>query len=281
MADSATIFTTSDATFEQDVMQRSQSVPVIVDFWAEWCQPCRMLAPALEQAVNESGGRVVLAKARTDDCPQWAQQMQVQSIPAVFAVVEGQIADYFVGVLPPEQLRHWLDRIISQGALLDARGRESSDPEGAAAEYRHILETNPNETRATIGLARLALEQDRHDEARQWIAQLEERGFLEPEAEKIKARLELDEFDAADLADCRAAAAAKPQDLEAQLQLAQALAAANQYEESLQVSLAIVQQQKQGPGESARQLMVDIFRVLPDDSELVRDYRRRLATALY
>ncbi|MEC7447947.1 MAG: thioredoxin domain-containing protein, partial [Planctomycetota bacterium] len=100
---------TSDETFEQDVMERSAETPIIVDFWAEWCAPCRMLAPTLEAAVEKRNGEFMLVKAETEKCQQAAGSFQVSSIPAVYLVYQGKVVDFFAGVLPEAELDRWLD----------------------------------------------------------------------------------------------------------------------------------------------------------------------------
>lgn len=274
------VVNTSNETFQADVLDRSREVPVVVDFWAEWCQPCRILGPILESLAQDFGGRFILVKAETEQMPEIAGQFRVEGIPAVYAVLDGEIVDFFVGALPKEQIRDWLERVIRASGVIAAQKLEASDPAAAEQQYRELHAQLPNESTIAIGLARVLLAQDRDADARQIIEQLERRGFLEPEAEKVKAALELRSQKTPDLDACRAAFAANPQDLALQLQLGEALAARQQYREALDVLLGIVAKDKKGVGEQARQLVVDIFRVVPDE-ELVREYRRRLTTLLY
>ncbi len=279
--ENAWIIETDDARFEHDVFEQSRERPVVVDFWAEWCQPCRMLTPLLEELARESGGEFVLVKANTEQCPAAAGQFQVQAIPTVVAVAGGELVDFFQGLLPREQLRSWLDRLLLQGRLQRAARIEQEEPEEAERIYRETLHDLPNESAAAIGLARVHWNQGRQDEARQMIEHLEKRGFLEPEAEKLKARMELQGMASDDLEGLLQAAQAEPDNLARQLELAEALGAAGRHEEALQRCLELVQKDKAGVGEDARRVMVDIFRVLPDDSPLVTDYRRKLTMALY
>ncbi len=275
-----------EATFQQQVVERSRELPVVIDFWAEWCQPCRLLGPILEKLAADYAGKFLLVKAETDKTPNVASAFGVQSIPAVFAMRDGQLIDYFVGLKPENQLRAWIDRLLpSQAELLVAEARQAKGAQPAAAEakYREAAQLDANLAAARIELAELLIAQGRHDEAQAIVDELERRGFMEPEAEKLKAELHLARQTAApvDLSALRAAAAAEPVDLQATLTLAEALAGQHQFEEALDLALSVVQTHKKPFVDPARQLMVDIFRLLPDDSPLVTDYRRRLSTALY
>jgi putative thioredoxin len=277
---------TSDSKFEQDVLERSRSVPVVVDFWAEWCQPCRTLGPVLEQLAVEKDGQFVLVKADTEATPRAAAEFHVQSIPAVYGVRDGRIVDGFLGALPPEEVRHWLDRLLPSAAeqlLAEGRALAASDPAAAEAKLRQAIADDAHLFDAQIALAALLLEQHQVDACREQIDQLEQRGFLEPEAEKVKAALErrLQGAAVADVEACRSAVANAPDDPQLHLNLADALAARQQYEEALQICLQVVQQGAGTQRETARRTMVDIFRLLPDDSPLARDYRRKLSMALY
>ncbi len=275
------IVDTTAEQFELDVIERSKVTPVVVDFWAAWCQPCRMLAPILEKLAHEYQGRFVLVRANTDQLPQIAAQFQVQTIPTVFALVDSQVVDFFQGVLPEPQLRHWLDRILLAGALVDARAQEQARPAESERVYREVLAQVPDLAPAKIGLARVLLQAGQLEESRALIEELEKRGFLEPEAETVKAQIGLQAHSGGDVAALRAAAAARPDDLEAQLRLAEALAAQQEFEAALELCLTLVERDRDGVGEKARQAMVDVFHVLPRDSELTRTYRRRLSSLLF
>ncbi len=274
------IVETTQETFDRDVFERSRQVSVVVDFWAAWCQPCRMLAPILEGLANEYAGKFVLVKAETDHVPQAAAEFGVQSIPAVYGVCDGQVVDFFQGALPPQQCRAWIDRLLLAGWAVEARQLEASDPQAAELKYRQVMQQSPNDSAAQIALAHLLVQQNRADESRALIEQLEQRGFLEPEAEKVKAELQLQQMKGGDIDQLRTVAQANSTDLRLQFQLAEALAGAELYEEALQICLELVQKDRKGIGEEARQVMVDIFRVLPGDSDLVSTYRRKLSTAL-
>jgi putative thioredoxin len=274
------IETTSDS-FQRDVFERSRETPVVVDFWSRTCQPCLMLTPILQGLAEEMAGTFVLVKAEAERNQEQAMEFRVRGVPAVFAVVGGEVVDFFEGLLPPEHVRGWIDRVLKLGELARAQRLEESDPAEAEKIYRAFLKDAPNESAASIGLARALLNQEREDEARAIIDTLEKRGFLEPEAEKVKAALHLAASKDTDVAQLRAAAEAAPDDLSQRHELAEALASEQQYQEALDICLELVQRDKKGVGEQARQTMVDIFRVLPDDSPLVSDYRRKLASALY
>lgn len=272
---------TTAERFELDVVERSRITPVVVDFWAAWCQPCRLLAPLLEKLAAEYGGRVVVVRANTDELPHIAAQFNIQSIPTVFALVDGEVVDYFQGVMPEAQLRPWFERVLSAATLIDARAQEQSAPELAERLYRQVLEQTPGRPEALTGLARVLLGQQRFDESRACIDQLAQRGFLEADAEKVKAALDLQHQNAGDTTPLRQAVAAAPDDLDLQLQLAKALAGQGVYEESLEICLKLVERDRQGVGDQARLLMIDVFRVLPADSDITRTYRRRLSSLLF
>ncbi|MCC9604821.1 tetratricopeptide repeat protein [Blastopirellula sp. JC732] len=272
--------------FEAEVLERSREVPVIVDFWAVWCQPCQLLMPILEKLAIEMDGKFRLAKANTEEVPQLAASFNVQGVPAVFAVRDGAIIDFFDGMRPEDFVRDWIKRQFPSEAeklLYEVRNTLGIDPAEVEAKLLQAIELDPKLDVAKTMLAEHLYEQHRDDDAAKWIASLEERGFLEPEAAKVKAAIELRKLGAAagGVDDCRAELAAAPDDPEKLMKLAEALAAAGQFQESLDTALAVVRKDRAGQGETARQLMVDIFRQLADDEELVNDYRRKLAAALY
>ena len=273
-------------TFEREVIERSATVPVVVDFWAEWCGPCRWLGPVLEKLAEEYAGRFILVKAETDRLNEAAAAFGVRSIPAVFGLRNGQVVDGFVGAQPEPVIRAFLDRLLPTPAeelATEAAALEATDPAAAEARYRALLELVPADPTATIGLARVALGRGLLEPARALIAGLERRGYLEPEAQRLKAQLSLhgDHADpAAAIAQERAAHAENPAEPARALALAEALAAGAEYEEALALALELVERDRQGTGEDARKLMLAIFQVLPLDSDLVHDYRRRLSFVL-
>lgn len=278
--ESTWIIETDDDSFDRDVIERSHELPVVVDFWAAWCAPCRALAPLLHDLADERNGKFVLVKADTDQTPQAAARFNVQGIPAVFGVVGGEIVDFFTGAMPAEQLGRWLDRLLATAALRRAEKFEVVDPKVAEATYRELAAQLPNESAAAIGLAWLLLGQDRTDEAKEVIDRLADRGFLEPEAEKVKAAIELQTGSATDLEHVRQVAQLQPDNLAAQLEYAKALAGREQFAEALEVALGIIQRDRGDLREQTRELMVGVFRVSSDE-DLVREYRRKLSTALY
>ncbi|MDA0833161.1 MAG: thioredoxin [Planctomycetota bacterium] len=280
------IIETTVETFEKDVIQQSMQRPVVVDFWAPWCQPCRQLAPMLEKLAEEANGQFVLVKVNVDESPDISAAFRVQSIPHVVALRNGQLVNQFTGVLPENDLKEWLNQLLpSADAVLIQEGvqLEESDLRGAEAKFREALERNPRADEAKVHLSRVLLNQHRIEDAMALITELETRGFLEPEAERIKSELELrlaaSETGGVDAA--RKAAEADPENLSLKIQLADALAVSNKYEEALQICLSVIEQERTGAGDEAKATMIRIFDMLGNQSELTSIYRRRLSTLLY
>jgi putative thioredoxin len=285
-ANSPWIIDTTTARFEAEVIRASSERPIVVDFWAPWCQPCRQLGPVLEKLANEYNGRFTLAKVNVDENQDVAAAFGVQSIPYVAAVRDGRLASEFVGVYPEEKIREWLATFLPSKAeelLNKGRSLEPTDPKAALAAYREAAALDPKMDTVRIALASVLLKLNQDDECRKIIAELESRGYLEPEAEKVKSQLELRAAaaEAGPLDEARKTAAAAPEDLALQLKLADALAVANRHEEALQICLAIVQKDKATLGAEAKNTMLRIFDTLGAGSDLVSIYRRKLATALY
>jgi putative thioredoxin len=282
---SPNVIDVTSETFKQEVIERSTAVPVVVDFWAEWCGPCRMLSPLLEKLAHEYDGKFVLAKVDIERSPDVAGQFGVRSIPAVFGVRDGGVVDAFVGVQPEAVLRMWLDRLLpseAESLASQARTLELTDLQAAAAKYGQALTLAPDLPQAQIGLARIALADGQIEDATARIAALERRGFLEPEAEKLKAELTLriQAEGAGSVEATRAALAAHPDDLALKFSLAESLAAAGQFADALALCLELVERDRRGLGERARQTMVAIFRLLPPGHDLVTEYQRQLSLVL-
>ena len=282
----AWVVQTSHAAFQQDVIDRSREVPVVLDFWSERCQPCLLLGPLLERLAEESAGKFVLVKANTDQMPDVAAAFGVSAIPTVFALRDGAVVDQFVGLLPEPQIRAWLEAILpseAEGLAGEAQRLAAADPESAEAKYREAIELSPNDTSARVGLARLLLAQDRVEEARHTIDELAAVGALDAEGEAVQAELTvaLEGREAGSVEACRAAADASPDDPDVQLGLARSLAASGEYQEAMDVCLRLIPKDRAGIGEQARQLMVRVFHLLGPESELASEYRRKLTMVLY
>ena len=288
MSDSSSsryVFEATADRFLEEVVERSSKVPVVVDFWAEWCQPCRTLGPTLEKLATEYAGRFVLAKADTAVLGEIASGFGVRSIPAVFGLRDRKVVDQFVGALPESALRAWLDRFLPSAAdtlASEAQELEASDPAGAEQKYREALEQSPDSVPARVGLARMALRGDRSDEARAILEGLTRQGYQTAEIDAVQAELSLRSRAASvgQVDPLRAAWKANPADHTGQLALAEALAASGETTEALDLALDLVERDRRQTGEAARKLMIALFQVLPPDSPIVTDYRRRLSFAL-
>lgn len=294
---SAWIIETDDDHFEQDVIARSAEVPVVVDFWADWCQPCRLLGPVLEELAEEYGGSFLLVKANTEQTPQAAARFRVQSIPAVYAVRDGHVVDGFLGARPSGEIRQWLGNILPSLAemlMREGTGLLERDLPAAIDKLRAAQAADERYYPAQIALADALCRQHDYAQATLILDQLAARGFLEPEAERVRARLELHSqaASAGPVSTCRERVAAAPDRLDLKLDLAEALAgsaelaaktAARETDlvEALDLCLLVIRSDRGELRERARRTMVDMLRLLPDESELVGTYRRHLAMALF
>lgn len=272
--------------FQREVIDRSREVPVVVDFWAAWCGPCRALGPVLERLATEYAGQFVLVKADTEAVPEIASAFGVRSIPAVFGLRDGQAVDGFVGALPEPAVREWLERLLptpAERVAAAARDLEATDPKAAEARYREALGHDPDSPVAQVGLARVLARLGRLDEANVLVHGLKGRGYFAPEVEAVQAEIDLKSQarETGGVEAERAALAARPGDPQSRLQLAEALAAAGQHEEALALCLALVEERHKEISDQARLVMLNVFQVLPPDSDLANEYRRQLSLALY
>lgn len=280
------IIDVTEENFETEVLQKSQQIPIIIDFWAPWCGPCQQLAPLLEQIVNEFQGKVQLAKVNIDEQQGLAAAFRVQSIPTVFALLNGQPVDQFQGILPEESLREWITRLVPSPVdmlLQEGQILEETDPAAAEAKYREAADLEPKNDTLQLRLAAVLAKQSRFDECGKIIEELEKRGFLEPEAEQIKSQLELQAAaeEAGGVEEARKALEADPDNAALKIALADALAIANKHEEALELCLGIIAEDKAGAGVEAKATMLRIFDLLGPQSALTSAYRRKLATLLY
>ena len=286
MSASPFVINVTRATFQQDIVQKSMELPVVIDFWAPWCNPCRQLAPILEALATEMGGKFILAKVNTDEEPEIAQAFRVESLPTVFAMIQGQPVDQFSGLLSAEQVREWVSRLLpspAQQLAQEAMALIETDPKTAESKFREALLLAPDEDSLKILLARVVLSQGRLDECATIIEGLEKRGFLEPEAERLKSELDVRRTaaESGGVEVARKAAEADPTNLILQIHLADAYAASQQHRKALELCLDIVQKDFGEARAEAKTTMVKIFDMLGPASELTGEYRRKLATALY
>lgn len=293
MADIAELITEgSDQTFVADVITPSSETPVIVDFWAPWCGPCKQLIPALERVVTKAGGAVKLVKVNIDENPGVAGQLGVRSIPAVFAFKDGKPVDGFTGGQPESELEKFVARLSGarsaseDAANLVARAKDSltaGDPGGAAQDFASALQLDPENPEATAGLARLYWESGNQEGATEMISNLSDTLKAHPDIIAISAMLNLrGEPEAPDETGPLAAKVeANPDDLDARLELAKALAAQGRNGEAIEHLLYSVEKNRAHNDEAARHFLLTVFQAEGNESEITIDGRRRLSSILY
>lgn len=271
--------------FEADVLERSHEVPVLVDFWAPWCGPCRVLGPVLEKLADEYSGKFVLAKINVDESPSLAGAFGVQGIPAVKLIKDGEIAGEFTGALPEPAVREMLSRYLP--SEYDEQADEAADleeqgkPAEAQAIYQSILDAEPTHAKSLLGLGRVLMNAGDRDDALKNLERISPAAEERKIADRLIARLQLQGDQSADEATLRQKLAAQPDSLEARFELAQALAANEKFEEALSEFLVIVKSDREFRDDGARKAMVQIFDVLPPDDPLIDKYRSELAKVLF
>jgi putative thioredoxin len=279
---------TTLATFEQDVIVASTLAPVLVDFWAPWCGPCKTLGPMLEKLEAEYAGKWKLVKVNVDENQELAAHFQVRSIPHVVAFADGRPVDQFIGVLPEGQLRAFLDRLVPDGADSARIAAQAAIAEGRREEaYDHLKEAlayDPGYDDARLDLIELLLADNRIDEARNEVDLLSPKTTQGIDARFNAIKTRLDALDAAaDLPPTDALeskVAADPQDLEARFDLASALIARRKYDGALEHLLAIVLQDRAFREDIGRKTMLSVFDLAAHQPELVARWRRKLSAAL-
>jgi putative thioredoxin len=279
--------------FMQDVIEASQHQPVLVDFWATWCGPCKQLTPVLEKAVTQARGAVRLVKIDIDQNQALAQQLQIQSVPTVFAFYQGQPVDGFQGALPESQIKSFIDRLVqmagganNQIEELLARAEElraAGDPGQALELFAAILQHEPEENRALVGLLRCQIDLGEHEEARAQFEELPAELRESAELAPIKTALDLaaQTAEAGDVAGLQEKVAQDPADHQARFDLSQALYATGEREAACNELLEIIRRERAWNDDAARKELLKYFEAWGATDPLTVETRRRLSSLLF
>jgi putative thioredoxin len=270
------------ADFQQHVLEESKRRPVVVDFWAPWCGPCKSLKPILEKLAAEYGGKFLLAKINSDDNQELAARYGVRGIPSVKAFIDGEPVDEFSGALPENEVRAFLDRLVPGPAdelrAQAAELRVAGDLSGALQKLADASKIDPAHIGVRIDAAEIMLDLNEADEARRLIGSVPD--DADPRVPRLKARLQFMGAAGEDLAALAERVAANENDLEARLKLANLLVASGQYEAGMDQLLEIVRRDRGFEDDIGRKTLLSVFDLLNGDERASR-YRRLLASALY
>ncbi|MBI3198381.1 MAG: thioredoxin [Rhodospirillales bacterium] len=288
----------SDQTkFAKDVIEASRTVPVIVDFWAPWCGPCKTLQPMIEKAVKEAKGAVKLVKIDIDKNQMLAQQLRIQSIPAVYAFFGGRPVDGFMGAVPESQVKAFIDKLVqAAGGAAGGAGNEiaellehakaavaQNDMETAAQIYSEILGVDPENVPALAGLARYHVHAGDYEQATTLLDQVPAKEKNNADVVAVKATIDLaaKAKEAGPVDVLKAKAAADPKDFQSQLDLALAYWAGGQKQEAIDELLAMIKADRNWNEAAARQQLLKFFEALGFADPLAVDGRKRLSTLLF
>jgi putative thioredoxin len=289
---SANVRDGSAATFMADVIQASMETPVIVDFWAPWCGPCKTLGPVIERVVEQAKGAVKLVKINIDENPEIAQQLRIQSIPTVYAFKGGQPVDGFMGAIPESQIRDFVKALTGgaagpspiEDALAMAEEALANKDVGAAAQmFGQILQEEPGNPKAVAGLAQCYLTSGDLDRARQTLGLVRPDGATDEAIRAVEAELALREKGAAagELAPLLAKVEANPADHQARYDLALALDAKGDRQGAIDALLEIVRRDRKWNEEAARKQLVTLFEAMGPTDERTIAARRKLSAILF
>ncbi len=282
---------TTTQAFRQDVVTESMTQPVLVDFWAPWCGPCKQLTPVIEKVVREAGGKVKLVKMNIDEHPQIPGQLGIQSIPAVIAFKQGQPIDGFMGAQPESQVKAFVEKLVGPvgpgpTAELVAAAQaaaEAGDAAGASELYAGVLELEPENLAAIAGLARLHLDMGDLEGARGILGMAPEAKAADPALAAVRAAIELagQAADLGDTAELEAKLAANPRDHQSRFDLAVALNARDRREEAVDHLIAIIKADRGWNDDGARKQLLQFFEAWGPMDEHSMAGRRKLSTTLF
>ncbi|MFN4140984.1 thioredoxin [Aestuariivirga sp.] len=278
--------------FMRDVIEASRQVPVIVDFWAPWCGPCKQLGPALEKVVRQANGKVRMVKINVDENQQLAGQMRIQSIPAVYAFVNGQPVDGFMGALPESQLKQFVDRLGGQGSLAEEieaavqEGRsalEAQDYQAAAQVFAQVLQVDREHAGALAGLARCQIAVGDLENARATLALVPPAKASDPDVLSARAALDmaLNPVDVSEIGTLKAQIEKNPDDFQARLDLAVLLNGAGERGEATDHLIYIIKKMRNWNDEAARKQLVKFFEAWGPKDEFTIAGRRKLSSVLF
>ena len=278
----------TDASFMADVIEASKTQPVIVDFWATWCGPCRTLTPTIEKVVNAAKGAVKLVKIDVDKNPGVAGQLRVQSIPTVYAFVDGRPVDAFQGALPESQVRAFVEKLAgaAEGGALDemiAMGKESleiGDLGGAAQAFAQALQIDPTSAKALGGMARVYLANGDPEGAAEVVA-MAPADAKDPDLDAARAALALAAEAPSETAAFEQRLAADADDHEARLELAKALAGMGRLQDAADQLLTIIARDRTWNDDAARKQLLTVFEAAGPTSEVAKQGRRKLSSILF
>ena len=292
--DGSVIKEVSEATFMQDVVEASKERPVIVDFWAPWCGPCKTLGPQLEEAVKATNGAVVMAKVNVDENQMIAGQMQVQSIPTVFAFSNGQPVDGFQGAVSASEIKAFVDRVVAANGGEVESGLDNAvtsaeqmlnegDFEAAIETFSAILEEDANNLKSYIGLIKCHIAVDDLDQAEAILNGAPLEISQGPEIEPIHAQIELAKQarDAGPINDLVVLVEKKPDDHDARFKLAQSLHGAGQVEEAVDQLLELFKRDREWNDGAAKSQLFIIFEALEPNNTIVLNGRRKLSSLIF